>query len=80
MVLQVVHSSEVGESTLTPVLFVRALLFKCYRSVARRRLFAFRIRSVPPDHCGTAPFFVTMYLCFNLVYNVVLIVILKYGR
>ncbi|CAM9248360.1 unnamed protein product [Laminaria digitata] len=37
------------------------------------------IRSVPPDHCETAAFFVTMYLCFNLVYNVVLIVILKYG-
>eukprot|EP00904_Undaria_pinnatifida_P007497 jgi/Undpi1/3878/HiC_scaffold_16.g07246.m1 len=37
------------------------------------------IHYVPPDHCGTAPFFVTMYLCFNLVYNVVLIVILKYG-
>ncbi len=34
----------------------------------------------PPDHCETAPFFVSVYLCFNLVYNVVLIVILKYGR
>ncbi|CAM9849302.1 unnamed protein product [Pylaiella littoralis] len=35
--------------------------------------------SVPPDHCETAPLFVSIYLCFNLVYNVVLIVILKYG-
>ncbi|CAM9601397.1 unnamed protein product [Ectocarpus sp. 6 AP-2014] len=34
---------------------------------------------IPPDHCETAPFFVTLYLCFNLVYNVVLIVILKHG-
>ncbi|CAM9687417.1 unnamed protein product [Ectocarpus sp. 4 AP-2014] len=34
---------------------------------------------VPPDNCETAPFFVTLYLCFNLVYNIVLIVILKYG-
>jgi len=34
----------------------------------------------PPDHCETAPFFVSVYLCFNLIYNVVLIVILKYGR
>lgn len=35
---------------------------------------------VPADHCETAPLLVSLYLCFNLVYNVVLIVILKYGR
>lgn len=32
------------------------------------------------DHCKMAPFYVSIYLCFNIVYNVVLIVILKYGR
>ncbi|KAG5184764.1 hypothetical protein JKP88DRAFT_313973 [Tribonema minus] len=31
------------------------------------------------DHCELAPLFVTTYLVFNIAYNVVLIVILKYG-
>ncbi|CAN0197416.1 unnamed protein product, partial [Discosporangium mesarthrocarpum] len=38
-----------------------------------------RITSIPVDHCELAPYFVTAYLVFNIVYNVVLIVILKYG-
>jgi CRT-like, chloroquine-resistance transporter-like len=32
------------------------------------------------DHCESAPLFVTTYLLFNVTYNVILIVILKYGR
>ncbi|CAM9824553.1 unnamed protein product [Ascophyllum nodosum] len=31
------------------------------------------------DHCEMAPVYVSLYLFFNVVYNVVLIVILKYG-
>jgi CRT-like, chloroquine-resistance transporter-like len=32
------------------------------------------------DHCEMAPLYVTTYFIFNVAYNVVLIVILKYGR
>ena len=35
--------------------------------------------SVPMDDCLESFLFVTIYLCFNLVYNVLLIMILKYG-
>ncbi|CAM9685374.1 unnamed protein product, partial [Phaeothamnion confervicola] len=31
------------------------------------------------DHCELAPLFVSLYMAFNIVYNVVLIVILKHG-
>lgn len=31
------------------------------------------------DDCSTAPFFVTTYLCFNVVYNILIVVILKHG-
>lgn len=33
----------------------------------------------PYDSCGTAPFFVTAFIAFNLAYNVLIIVILKRG-
>ena len=33
----------------------------------------------PVDDCSTSFVYVTIYLCFNLVYNVLLIMILKYG-
>ena len=32
-----------------------------------------------PDDCHNAPFFVNTYLFFNVVYNVLIIMILKYG-
>lgn len=35
--------------------------------------------SVPADQCHSAPLFVTSYLLFNVVYNVLIIMILKYG-
>ena len=31
------------------------------------------------DHCETGPFYVWVYIAFNLVYNILIIVILKYG-
>ena len=32
------------------------------------------------DHCWpTAPIYVTLYLLFNIVYNILIILILKYG-
>lgn len=33
----------------------------------------------PLDNCATAPFFVTTYLFFNVVYNFLIVIILKYG-
>ena len=33
----------------------------------------------PLDNCAAAPFFVTTYLFFNVVYNFLIVVILKYG-
>eukprot|EP00633_Aureoumbra_lagunensis_P002653 CAMPEP_0197300146 /NCGR_PEP_ID=MMETSP0890-20130614/47716_1 /TAXON_ID=44058 ORGANISM="Aureoumbra lagunensis, Strain CCMP1510" /NCGR_SAMPLE_ID=MMETSP0890 /ASSEMBLY_ACC=CAM_ASM_000533 /LENGTH=484 /DNA_ID=CAMNT_0042778825 /DNA_START=571 /DNA_END=2025 /DNA_ORIENTATION=- len=33
----------------------------------------------PPDNCGTAPYFVSAFLVFNLAYNVLIILILKLG-
>lgn len=33
----------------------------------------------PLDACETAPFFVTTYLFFNVVYNFLIVIILKYG-
>ena len=35
--------------------------------------------SVNPDDCASAPLFVNLYLCFNVVYNILIIVILKHG-
>lgn len=35
--------------------------------------------STSVDHCSTAPFFVTTYLLFNVVYNILIVVILKHG-
>lgn len=31
------------------------------------------------DHCGMSPFYVNTYLCFNIVFNVLIILILKHG-
>lgn len=31
------------------------------------------------DECGSAPLYVNLYLVFNLTYNILMIVILKYG-
>jgi len=33
----------------------------------------------PLDNCASAPFFVTSYLFFNVVYNFLIVIILKYG-
>jgi drug/metabolite transporter (DMT)-like permease len=33
----------------------------------------------PLDNCANAPFFVTTYLFFNVVYNFLIVIILKYG-
>ena len=35
--------------------------------------------NLPPDDCSMSPFYVTSYLGFNLVYNILMIVILKHG-
>lgn len=43
--------------------------FKCWMGV----------NSSIHDDCSTAPLFVTTYLCFNVVYNILIVVILKYG-
>lgn len=34
---------------------------------------------MPPDHCGTAPLYVSMYILFNVIYNILIIVVIKYG-
>jgi hypothetical protein len=31
------------------------------------------------DHCGMAPIYVTLYIFFNVLYNILIIMILKYG-
>jgi drug/metabolite transporter (DMT)-like permease len=35
--------------------------------------------NLPLDHCEMAPFYVNMYLFFNVVFNVLIVVILKHG-
>lgn len=39
----------------------------------------FHDTGLPPDNCATAPFFVSSYLIFNILYNILIVVILKYG-
>merc|ERR1740117_1208006 len=34
---------------------------------------------MPEDHCARAPFYVWSYCIFNLLYNILIVVILKYG-
>lgn len=34
---------------------------------------------IPPEMCTMAPFYVTMYMMFNIAYNIIIIIILKYG-
>jgi hypothetical protein len=34
---------------------------------------------LPADDCSSAPLFVTTYLCFNIVFNILIVVILKHG-
>ena len=35
--------------------------------------------NLPPDDCAWGPLFVNSYLVFNIVYNLLIIVILKHG-
>ena len=37
------------------------------------------INSLPSDDCGIAPFYVNTYLAFNICYNILIILILKFG-
>lgn len=37
------------------------------------------INSIPSDDCAAAPIYVTAYLAFNVVYNILIVVILKHG-
>ena len=37
------------------------------------------ISGLPADDCSNAPLFVTTYLCFNIVFNILIVVILKHG-
>jgi hypothetical protein len=39
----------------------------------------FGINSLETDDCSMAPLFVSTYLCFNIVYNILIVVILKHG-
>lgn len=52
-----------------------------YNPEQEARLSEGRLLGAPPDpsDCAMAPFFVTSYLIFNLVFNILMIVILKYG-
>jgi hypothetical protein len=34
---------------------------------------------LPVDDCSDAPLFVTAYLCFNIVFNILIVIILKHG-
>jgi len=34
---------------------------------------------IPADDCGLSPLFVTLYMFFNVLYNILIIMILKYG-
>lgn len=34
---------------------------------------------MPPDDCAMAPFYVSAYLAFNIVYNILIVVVIKYG-
>jgi hypothetical protein len=35
--------------------------------------------SLPDDNCGMAPLYTTIYILFNLAYNVFIILLLKFG-
>jgi CRT-like, chloroquine-resistance transporter-like len=37
------------------------------------------LSGLPADDCADAPLFVTSYLCFNIVFNILIVVILKHG-
>ena len=65
----------VGEPQISPRDLARNILdgFKCY-------LGQDSIMDGPnPDHCEMATLYVTIYLLFNVTYNVLIILILKYG-
>jgi hypothetical protein len=36
-------------------------------------------QGLPPDDCSTAPVFYNLYLAFNIVFNILIVVILKHG-
>ncbi|KAJ8603628.1 hypothetical protein CTAYLR_007573 [Chrysophaeum taylorii] len=51
----------------------------CLCFVGRNTITIHDALSRPPDECATAPYFVTAFVAFNIVYNILIVVILKRG-
>lgn len=61
-------------SEIIPNMYGGALCWFGVNTIAHGNL-----SGLPADDCSDAPLFVTSYLCFNIVFNILIVVILKHG-
>ena len=61
-------------SEIIPNMYGGALCWFGVNTIAHGNL-----SGLPADDCADAPLFVTSYLCFNIVFNILIVVILKHG-
>jgi CRT-like, chloroquine-resistance transporter-like len=59
---------------IIPNMYGGALCWFGINSIAHGNL-----SGLPADDCADSPLFVTTYLCFNIVFNILIVVILKHG-